>query len=76
MILSTILLAITGETLLYFFIWLVIAGVIYWLLTWLLGQIGLPEPFGKVAKVVLAIIAVIFVINALLVLVGKPFIVF
>lgn len=72
---QTLFLAITGSALLTFFIWIVIAGIIYWLLSWLLGQIGLPEPFGKIARIVLAIVAVIVVINALLTLVGKPFIV-
>lgn len=75
MILSILLAAITGTTLINFFIWIVIAGVIFWLLQWMINYIGLPEPFAKVAKVVFAVIAVILVINALLVLVGKPFIV-
>lgn len=71
-----ILLAITGQTLLYFFLWIVIAAVIWWVIQWAINYIGVPEPFNKVLRVILAIVAVIFIINALLVLVGKPFITF
>ena len=45
---------------------LVVAGLIFWLLLWLIGFAGLPEPFAKVAKIILAVIAVIFIINLLL----------
>ncbi len=44
---------------------LVIVGLIFWLLWWFLGTIGLPEPFGKVATVILALAAVIFLIGIL-----------
>lgn len=74
MLTLTVLLAITGESLLTFVIWIVIAGIIYWLLTWLIDKVAIPEPFSKVAKVVIAVVAVIFLINALLGLVGKAFI--
>ena len=49
---------------------LIIAGVIFGLLWWLIGYCGLPEPFNKVARVILAIIAVLVVIGVLLQLVG------
>lgn len=44
---------------------LVIVGLIFYCLYWLLGQIGLPEPFGKVAIVILGLAAVIFLIGLL-----------
>lgn len=72
----SILAAITGDALLHCFIWIVIAAVIFWLLNWAIAYIGIPEPFNKVAKVILALVAVILLINALLVLVGRPFIAF
>ncbi len=67
---------ISGAALFQALIWIVIAAVIWWLLTWLISYIGIPEPFNKVCKVILAVAAVIFLINALLTLAGKPFIVF
>ena len=66
--------AISGESLLHALIWIIIAGVIFWLLGWAIAQAGLPAPFDKVARVVLAIVAVVILINALLTLVGRPFI--
>lgn len=64
--------AITGDSLVNVLIWLVVAGVVWWLLNWLIDYIGLPQPFHKVAKVILAIVAVLIVINALLSLTGHP----
>lgn len=44
---------------------LVIWGLVFWLFWWLLGIIGLPEPFNKVATVLLALAAVIVIIGLL-----------
>lgn len=53
---------------------LIVAGLIFWLLNWLIGYCGVPEPFNKIAKVILAIFAVLVVIGVLLSLVGgQPF---
>lgn len=65
---------ISGQALVNALIWIVVAALIWWLFTWLLGYIGIPEPFNKVCKVILAILAVLFLVNALLTLVGRPFI--
>ncbi len=43
----------------------IVAGIIFYLLFWLLGQVGLPEPFGKVALVLLCLAAVIYLIALL-----------
>lgn len=51
-------------------LYLVVAGVIFWLLTWLIDYCGVPEPFRKVARIILAVLAVLVVIGALLSLVG------
>lgn len=51
-------------------VWLIVAGLIFWLLWWLIGYVGLPEPFNKVARVVLAVAAVLVCIAALLSLAG------
>ncbi len=49
---------------------LIIAGIVWWLLWWLVNYCALPEPFNKVARVVLAIAAVLVVIGILLSLAG------
>jgi len=49
---------------------ILIIGVIFGLLWWLIGYCSIPEPFNKVARVILAIVAVIFLINVLLSLSG------
>jgi hypothetical protein len=67
-----LLLAITGATLLEALIWLIIGGVIFWIVSWGISYIGIPEPFNKVIKVILVLVVVIFCVNALLLLVGKP----
>ncbi len=50
----------------YLLAWLItvaIWGLIFWLLFWGLGKMGLPEPFQKVAFVVLVIASVIVAIG-------------
>jgi hypothetical protein len=44
----------------------VVAGLILWLLWWFIGYVGLPEPFNKVARVIIALVAVVFLIGLLL----------
>jgi len=51
-------------------VYLIVAGLIFWLLWWLVNFIAPPEPFRKVATVVLAILAVLVIIGILLSLVG------
>lgn len=54
-------------------VYLIVAGLVFWLLWWLIGYCNPPEPFRKVATVVLAILAVLVVIGILLSLVsGQP----
>jgi hypothetical protein len=43
-------------------IWLIIAGIIVWLLWWALNRIDPPEPFKKVAEIVIVLGSVIVVI--------------
>lgn len=65
---------ITGSALLTLLVTLVIAGLIFWLIWWFLGVCGLPEPFNKVAQIIVALVAVIFLINLLMGLNGHPLI--
>lgn len=44
---------------------LVIWGLIFYLLWWALGAMGLPEPFSKVASIILILAAVIVIIGIL-----------
>jgi len=53
-------------------LYLIVAGVIFGLLWWLIGACAIPEPFNKLARVVLAIAAVVVCIAILLQLVGGP----
>jgi len=69
-----LLAAVSGESLINAVIWLIIAGVIFWLLNWLISYVGVPEPFAKVAKVIIAIAVALICINALLTLAGRPLI--
>lgn len=56
-------------------VYIVIAGLIFGLLWWLIdfaaGQ-GMPEPFTRIARVVLVVVAVLAAIGILLSLVGQP----
>jgi len=44
---------------------IVIMGCIFAILWWLIDYVGLPEPFHKVARVILAVAAVVWLINKL-----------
>lgn len=44
---------------------IVIVGLVFYLLYWLIGVIALPEPFHKVAVVILSLAAVVFLIGIL-----------
>ncbi len=55
-----------ASSLVHILIQLIIVGGICWLLWWLIGYIGLPEPFNKIAMAVIAVVAVFFLINLLL----------
>lgn len=61
-----LLAALTLHPLLQLVVQLVVAGLILWLLFWFIGYVGLPEPFNKIARVLIALIAVIYLINLLL----------
>lgn len=68
--------AISGSSLVNVLVWIVVAGVIFWLCNWLISYVGIPEPFNKVAKVVLTLIVFIVLVNALLTLAGHPMVTF
>jgi hypothetical protein len=53
-------------------IYLVIWGLVLYVLWWGIGRIGLPEPFGKIATVVLVLLTVLVLLNILFSLGGRP----
>lgn len=71
---QTLLAAIDGDDLINAVIWIIVAGLVYAILTWAIGAAGLPEPFAKIAKVILIVLAAAVLINVLLTLVGHPII--
>lgn len=44
---------------------LVVAGCVFWLLWWLVNYINPPQPFLKIANVILAVLAVLVLIGLL-----------
>ena len=63
---------VTLDALVRTIVYLVVAGLVAWLLWWLIDYLQLPEPFNKVAHVILAIAAVLIIISILLGMVGQP----
>jgi hypothetical protein len=51
-------------------IYIIVIGLVFWLLQFLIDYVGLPEPFHRIAKVVLVVIAVLIVLVLLLQLLG------
>jgi hypothetical protein len=71
---STMLALISGVAVIDAILYLVVFGLIFWLLHWLISAVGLQEPWAKVARVILAVAAVVIIINALLGLAGHSII--
>lgn len=51
-------------------VWLVIFGVMYYVLDWGLRKLSLPEPFHRILSGILVLLVVLCVINAVLSIVG------
>ncbi len=52
--------------------WLVALGLIAWLLWWGLAQVGIPEPFNKVARVIIVVFVVVILIRIVIRVFGMP----
>jgi hypothetical protein len=61
---------VSVEGLIGLLVWLIVVGLIFWLLWWFVSYIGLPPPFDKVARVVIALVALIILLYFLLGLLG------
>jgi len=57
-------------TLIHLIIYIIILGVIWWLLDYLISALPVPEPFAKVARILLVVVAVLIIVMLLLNLVG------
>ena len=66
---------ISGQELLSVLLYLCIWGLIIYVLWWGIGKIGLPEPFGKIATVVLVVLTVVVLLNLLFGFAGAPLVV-
>lgn len=54
-------------------IWLVGMGLIAYVLWWLVGYAGLPQPIDKVARVVIALVVVVMLIRLIIRVTGTSF---
>lgn len=57
-------------SLIYLLIYILIVGVVVWLALYVVQQLPLPEPFGRVARVVIMVIGCLVLILLLLNFVG------
>jgi uncharacterized membrane protein YhdT len=53
-------------------VYLIVWGLVLYILYWAIGKIGLPEPFNKVALVVLVLLTVFVLLGPLTGYVGVP----
>jgi len=58
--------SINSDALLNLVITVVIVGLVFWLLSWLVGYVGVPEPFNKVIRVILAVAVVIWLLKVII----------
>jgi hypothetical protein len=58
------------HSLVEFIIYLIILGVVVWLLLWLIDYVPLPEPFNRVGRVLVIVVGVLILILLLLNLAG------
>jgi len=57
---------ITLGTLVSVVIFFLIVGLVVWLLLWLIDYVPVPQPFDRVARIVVVVLAVLLVISKLL----------
>ena len=61
---------IVATLLINFFIWLVVLGIVFWLLLYLVNTVPMFAPFREVARVILTVFACLILILLLLRLLG------
>ena len=60
------------RTVVRIFFFIIICGLVFWLLEFLLDYIGLPQPFDKIAHVLLVVAAVAVLIGIIMDAAGYP----
>jgi len=53
------------ESIIGLLVTVIVLGLVFYVLWWLVGVIGLPEPFNKVAIVLIALCAVVVLLSLL-----------
>jgi uncharacterized membrane-anchored protein len=71
---TLLLAAVSSSGLVNLVVSVVVAGLIFWVLWWLVHYVGIPQPFLKVIEVIIAVCAVLWLINVLLGLSGNSFV--
>lgn len=57
-------------SLIYLVIYMIVIGIVIWLLLYLVDNVPIPEPFHRVARIVIMVVGVLVVILLLLQFVG------
>lgn len=65
---------LSGDSAIRSLVYLIVVGLIFWAIWWFLAYVAIPEPFNKVVRVILALVALLIIINVLLGLIGHPLI--
>lgn len=58
--------------LVHLLIWILVIGLVFYLAYWAISQVPMPPPFAVAARVILAIIAILILLQLILPLVGTP----
>lgn len=66
--------SVSVDALLQMVVYIVIIALIFWLIWWFIGYVGIPEPFNKVIRVIVGLVALLILISFLLGLTGHPFV--
>lgn len=64
--------SISMNSLMQLLIYIVIISLIFYAVWWFIGFAAVPEPFGKIIRIVVGLICLIVVVNLLLGLIGSP----
>lgn len=69
---NLMLAAISGNSLVMALVWVIVAAALWYLLNWAITASGVGDPFAKIGKIIVILAVVVLIVNALLLLVGRP----
>ena len=58
------------ESLIALLVVVLVVGLIVWLALWAIAELGVPEPFNKVARVLVILIAILVILYRAMPLIG------